>query len=97
MDKIQETIYKYKTVDGKVFDTEEEAKKHELELTANVAIQLPNGKVLCKGEIKEFFRQSKCEHCPFMVECQSMKDEIRKHTTNTFGLCDVIVYSEHWS
>lgn len=96
MEKFQETIYKYRTFDGKLFDTEEEAKKHEMELTANVTIQLPNGKVLGKDDIKEFFRQSKCEHCPFMVECQNMKGEIRKHTTNTFGLCDVIIYSEHW-
>lgn len=94
MEKIQETIYKYRTVDGKVFNTEEAAKKHEMKLVDNVTIQIPNGKVLCKGDIKEFFNQSKCENCSFMVECQNMKDEIRKHTTHTFNLCDVIVYSE---
>ena len=94
MEIFKQTVYKYKTVDGKLFDTEDEAKKHEMELTANVTIQLPNGKVLCKDDIKGFFRQSKCEHCPFMVECQNMKDEIRQHTAATFSLCDVIVFSE---
>lgn len=95
MEKIQETVYKYKTVDGKVFDTEEEAKKHEAELKACVtSIQLPNGKRLDKDDIKEFFHQSKCDDCPFMVECQNMRDEIRQHTTRTFSLCDVIVFSE---
>lgn len=94
METIQETIYKYRAVDGKVFNTEEEAKKHEMELTANVTIKLSNGKVLGKDDIEEFFRQSKCEHCPFMVECKNMKDEIRKHTTATFTLCDIIVFSE---
>ena len=93
MEKVQETIYKYKTADGKVFDTEEEAKKHEMELNADVTIQLPNGKVLGKNDIKAFFHQCKCEHCPFMVECQNMKDEIRKHTPATFTLCDIIVFS----
>ena len=93
MEKIQETIDKYKTADGKVFDTEEEAKKHEAELKACATlIQLPNGKVLGKDDIKEFFHQSNCNDCPFMVECQNMKDEIRKHTTATFSLCDVIVF-----
>lgn len=93
MEIFQETVYKYKTADGKVFNTEEEAKKHEKELNADVTIQLPNGKVLNKDDIKAFFHQSKCEHCPFMVECQSMVDEIRKHTTATFTICDVIVFS----
>lgn len=93
MEIFQETVYKYKTVDGKVFDTEEEAKKHEMELTANVAIPLHNGKLLGKDDIKEFFHKCECEHCPFMVECQNMKDKIRKHTPATFTLCDVIVFS----
>jgi hypothetical protein len=92
MEKFQETVIKYRTADGKVFDTEEEAKKHEMELKSpNVPIQLLNGKVLFKDDIKEFFRLSRCENCSFMGECQNMKDEIRKHTTSTF--CDVIVYS----
>ncbi len=95
MEKFEETVYKYRTADGKVFDTEEAAKKYEMELTANVTINLPNGKVLDKSDIREFFHQSKCEHCPFMVECQNMKDEIRKYTTATFTLCDVIVFSEY--
>ena len=91
----QQTVYKYKTADGKVFDTEEEAKNHEAELKSpNVIIQLSNGKRLDKDDIKEFFRQCKCVNCPFMVECQNMKDEIRKHTTATFTLCDIIVFSE---
>lgn len=95
MEIVQEKVYKYKTADGKVFDTEEEAKKHEAELKACVTlIQLPNGKRLDKDDIKEFFNQCKCNNCPFMVECQNMKDEIRKYTTATFTLCDVIVFSE---
>ena len=95
MEKIKQTVYKYKTADGMAFDTEEEAKKHENELKSfNVAIQLPNGKKLDKDDIKEFFRQSKCENCPFMVECHNMIDEVRKHTTSAFTLCDVIVFSE---
>lgn len=94
MEKIEETVYKYRTADGKVFDTEEEAKKHEMKLNVNVTIQLPNGKVLDKDDIKRFFYLSRCRNCSFMVECQNMKDRIRQHTTNTFGLCDVIVYSE---
>lgn len=93
MEKIQETVYKYKTADGKVFNTKEEAKKHEMELeSSNTPIQLPDGKVLCKDDIKGFFRLSRCGNCSFMVECQNMKDEIRKHTTSTFNLCDVIAY-----
>lgn len=94
MEKLKKTVYKYRTADGKVFDTEEAAKKHEIEMTANVAIKLSNGKVLGKDDIEEFFRLSKCENCPFMVACKNMKDEIRKHTTDTFTLCDVIVFSE---
>lgn len=95
MEIFQETVYRYKTADGKVFNTEKDAKKHEKELkSSNISIHLPNGKVLYKDDIKEFFRLSKCKDCSFMVECQNMKDEIRKHTTNTFGLCNVIVYSE---
>lgn len=91
----KETVYRYKTADGKVFNTEKDAKKHEKELkSSNISIHLPNGKVLYKDDIKEFFHLSKCKDCSFMVECQNMKDEIRKHTTNTFGLCDVIVHSE---
>lgn len=95
MEIFQQTVYKYKTADGKVFDTEEEAKNHETELKACVTlINLPNGKLLDKDDIKEFFRQCRCKDCPFMVECQNMKDEIRKHTTATFTLCDVIIFSE---
>ena len=95
MEKVQETVFKYKTADGKVFNTEEDAKKHEMELKSpNISIQLPNGKVLYKDDIKTFFQQSRCENCSFMVECQNMKDEIRKYTTATFTLCDVIVFSE---
>lgn len=95
MEKFQETVFKYRTADGRVFDTEKEAEKHEMELKSpNVPIQLLNGKVLCKDDIKGFFRLSRCKDCSFMVECQNMKDEIRKHTTNTFGLCDIIVFSE---
>lgn len=95
MEIFKETVYKYRTADGEVFDTEEEAKKHEMELkSSNATIQLPNGKQLDKDDIKEFFHQCRCEDCPFMVECQNMKDEIRKHTTATFTLCDVIVFSE---
>lgn len=95
MEIFQETVYKYKTADGRVFNTEEEAKNHEAELkSSNVIFHLPNGKQLDKGDIKQFFRQSNCEHCPFTVECHNMQDEIRKHTTRTFSLCDVIVFSE---
>ena len=95
MEKFQETIYKYRTADGEVFNTEEAAKKHEMELKSpTIPIQLPNGKVLYKNDIKEFFNQSKCENCPFMLECHNMRDEIRQHTTAVFTLCDVIVYSE---
>ncbi len=95
MEKIQETVCKYKTADGKVFNTEDEAKNHEAELKlSNVTIQLPNGKVLDKEDIKGFFCRCRCNNCPFMVECQNMKDEIREHTTDTFGLCDVIVLSK---
>ena len=95
MEIFQKTVYKYKTADGKVFDTEEEAKKHEKTLkSSNVTILLPNGKTLDKDDIKEFFHQCKCEDCPFMVECHNMKNEIRKHTTATFTLCEVIVFSE---
>lgn len=95
MEKVQETVFKYKTADGKVFNTEEDAKKHEMELKSpSISILLHNGKVLYKDDIKEFFRLSKCKDCSFMVECQNMQDEIRKHTTSTFGLCDIIVYSE---
>lgn len=95
MEKFQETVIKYRTADGKVFDTEGEAAKHEMELKTSVKLfTLPNGKVLGKHDIKQFFRQSKCDDCPFMVECQNMKDEIRKHTTATFSLCDVIVFSD---
>lgn len=93
MEIVQETVYKYKTVDGKVFDTEEKAKNHERKLTANVTIKLHNGKVLGKDDIREFFHECKCDNCPFRVECQNMKDEIRKSTTGTFTLCDVIVFS----
>lgn len=94
MEIFQETVDRYRTADGKVFDTEEAAKKHEMELKSpNISIHLPNGKVLRKDDIKEFFRLSKCKDCSFMVECQKMKDEIRKHSTSTFGLCDVIVFS----
>lgn len=94
MEIFKETVYKYRTADGEVFDTEEEAKKHEMELkSSNVTIQLPNGKRLDKGDIMEFFHQCRCEDCPFMVECQNMINEIRKHTTATFTLCDVIVFS----
>ena len=95
MEIIQQTVNKFKTADGKVFDTEEEAKNHEAELkSSNVTIQLLNGKQLDKDDIKDFFNLCKCPDCPFMVECQSMKDEIRKHTPATFTLCDVIVFSE---
>ena len=94
MEIFQETVNKYRTADGKVFNTEEDAKKHEMELKSpNIAIHLPNGKVLYRDDIREFFHQSKCENCVFMVECQNMKDEIRKHTTAAFTLCDVIVFS----
>lgn len=95
MEIVKETVYKYKTADGEVFNTEEEAKNHEMELKACVTlIQLPNGKRLDKDDIRSFFRQCRCNDCPFMVECQNMKDEIRKHTTGTFTLCDIIVFSE---
>lgn len=95
MEIFKETVIKYRTADGKVFDTEHEAKKHEAELKASVKLfTLPNGKVLGKHDIKQFFRQSKCDDCPFVVECQNMIDEIRKHTPATFTLCDVIVFSE---
>ncbi len=95
MEIFQETVNKYRTADGNVYNTEEDAKKHEAELKACVTlIQLPNGKRLDKDDIKEFFNQCKCYDCPFMVECQNMKDKIREYTTNTFTLCDIIVFSE---
>lgn len=94
MEIFQETVYRYRTADGKVFNTEEDAKKHETELKSpNIPVHLPNGKVLYRDDIREFFHQSRCENCSFMVECQNMKDEIRKHTTATFTLCDIIVFS----
>lgn len=90
----QETVDKYKTADGEVFDTEEEAKNHEAELkSSNVTIQLPNGKTLDKNDIKGFFYRCRCNNCPFTVECHNMQDEIRKHTTATFSLCDILVFS----
>ena len=95
MEIVQKTVYKYKTADGEVFDTEEEAKRHEAKLkVCTTLIDLPNGKQLGKDDIREFFRQCRCASCPFMVECQDMKDEIRKYTTATFTLCDVLVFSE---
>ena len=95
MEIVKEVVCKYKTADGKLFDTEEEAQKHEMELKAcTTIINLPNGKWLDKDDIKEFFKQCSCNDCPFMVECQDMKDEIRKHTPATSTLCDVIVFSE---
>lgn len=95
MERIEETVFKYKTADGKLFDTEADATKHEMELkSSNIALQLPNGKMLYKDDIKTFFRLSNCVQCPFTVECHNMQDEIRKHTTRTFSLCDVIVFSD---
>lgn len=95
MEIFQETVNKYRTADGKVFNTEEDAKKHEKELKSpNTSIHLSNGKVLYKDDIKEFFRLNKCEDCTFIVECHNMRDEIRKHTTAIFTLCNIIVYSE---
>ena len=95
MEKFEEKVFKYRTADGKVFDTEVEATKHETELKSpNIPIQISKGKILYKDDIKEFFRLSMCKNCSFMVECQNMKNEIRKHTPATFTLCDVIVYSD---
>jgi hypothetical protein len=94
MEIFQETVNKYKTADGNVFDTEEEAKAHETELKACATlIKLHNGKRLDKDDIKEFFNRCKCQDCPFMVECHNMQDETRKHTTDTLTLCDVILFS----
>jgi hypothetical protein len=95
MEIFEEKVFKYRTADGKVFDTEVEATKHETELKTSVKLfTLPNGKVLGKHDIKQFFRQSNCMECPFIVECHDMQDEIRKHTTRAFSLCDVIAFSD---
>jgi len=45
---------------------------------------------MTKEDIINFFRETKCDNCPFKTECDKMYYEIRKSTTNTFDLCTVI-------
>lgn len=57
-----EQIVKYKTFDNMIFDTEEEAKRHEFKVKAAVVTISE----LCQG-------YSKCEECPFSGDDRECK------------------------
>lgn len=44
-----------------------------------------------KREIIEFFRNQKCETCPFKKECKKLYDVTRMHSTNPQTICDGIL------
>lgn len=46
---------------------------------------------MTKEDIIIFFRETKCENCPFKTECDNMYQVIRRYTADeTFDLCTVI-------
>lgn len=91
---IKLTTIQYQTSDGRVFDTESEAKAHEEMLSASDSkTTLDNGMVITKDNVTEYFRLNKCERCPFSIECTDMTNFVRRYTTNTFTLCDAVLHT----
>ena len=91
---IKLTTIQYQTSDGRVFDTESEAKAHEEMLSASDSkTTLDNGMVITKDNVTEYFRKNRCEMCPFSVECADMSGFVRMHTTHTFTLCDAVLHT----
>ena len=43
-----------------------------------------------RNHIVGLFNSFKSDTCPFKTECDAMYSEVRKHSTSTFSLCDVI-------
>lgn len=85
----------YVAFDGKEFESEVRCKEYEDYLKENEKrkkkiITLKSGKELTGANVEEFFQLLKCPECPFDKECHEMEERIRRHTTDTFCLCDVI-------
>lgn len=86
-------VTKYVTEDEEEFDDIEKARSHEYDLERRKRLIDVDGKKLSKENILEYFEKVKtdgCEICPLRKECDEMYHEMRKHTKDTFSLCDVI-------
>ena len=87
----------YITSDGKEFDDKNAAIKYEnsfkkWEQNKNNDIKLGFGVIVSRDDIIEYFKKLSCDKCPFVRNCDKMENRIRRSTTDTFTLCDVMSF-----
>ena len=62
------------------------------EQNKNNGIKLDSGVSVSRDDIIEYFKKLSCDKCPFVRNCDKMKNRIRQSTTDTFTLCDVMAF-----
>ena len=87
----------YIASDGKEFADKNDAIKYEnslkkLEQNKNNLIKLGSGVSVSRDDIIEYFKKLSCDKCPFVRNCDKMENRIRRSTTDTFTLCDVMSF-----
>ena len=87
----------YIASDGKEFDDKHAAIKYEnlfkkWEQNKNNGIKLGSGVSVSRDDIIEYFKKLSCNKCPFVRNCDKMENRIRRSTTDTFTLCDVMAF-----
>lgn len=87
----------YIASDGKEFDDKNAAIEYEnlfkkWEQNKNNAIKLGSVVSVSCDDIIEYFKKLSCDKCPFVRNCDKMENRIRRSTTDTFTLCDVMSF-----